>query len=500
MGFNFMDLMSEESKRFNIDDSADEIVFLPVDKLKPTSKNFYSIEDDRVRKLAASIEMLSSEDKLGIQQNLVVRKIEDSEEYEIVSGETRWQAVNLLLSEGRTKITEVPCKVESGSDPVRDELILILTNSTQRVRSDAEKMKEIDRLRELLQEYKKSNKLGGTMQQAIADILGVSKTKVGTLDNINRHLIQELKQDYEQGMISTAVANKLAGIDEELQIAARDLLYEKGSLHTIDVDGLIMNKHFQNKANNSDQKDDVEDSADMPKENTDDSAPGNMSISFSVDSTEDEVKEDDISFSMPMPEVEEEEEDLSEYLSDQVKDSCRRSDAFVFYRDLIGQKERDLINSGNLLEAKNIIAADRWGRYGTGSWTQNIHVDTMRQGKLRFIHEKYHYEYEVTITQLLKAIYEIIEKSPMLRIEEKQKKGAGKDINNLVSLAGENIQASKEAVEDLISKYEIRLSLFERDESANEKAEINTRVIYDALVLYKSELDKRLGGNTTCSD
>lgn len=403
MGFNFMDLMSEESKRFSIDDSADEIVLLPVEKLKPTSKNFYSIEDDRVRKLAASIEMLSAEDKLGIQQNLVVRKIEDSDEYEIVSGETRWQAVNLLLSEGRTNITEVPCKVESGSDPVRDELILILTNSTQRVRSDAEKMKEIDRLRELLQEYKKNHKLGGTMQQAIADILGVSKTKVGTLDNINRHLIQGLKQDYEQGMISTAVANKLAGIDEELQIAARDLLYEKGSLHTIDVDCFIMKKHFQNESDNSDQKDDVEDSADMLKEHPDDSAPGNMSISFSVDSTEDEVKGDDISFSMPMPEVEE--EDLSD-----------------------------------------------------------------------------------------------IEKSPMLRIEEKRKKGAGKDINNLVSLADENNQVSKEAVEDLISKYEIRLSLFERDESTNKKAEINTRVIYDALILYKSELNKRLGGNTTCSD
>lgn len=405
MGFNFMDLMSEESKRFSSDNSTDEVVLIPVGKLKPTSKNFYSIEDDRVRKLAASIEMLSSEDKLGIQQNLVVRKIEDSDEYEIVSGETRWQAVNLLLSEGRTKITEVPCKVESGSDPVRDELILILTNSTQRVRSDAEKMKEIDRLRELLQEYKKSNKLGGTMQQAIADILGVSKTKVGTLDNINRHLIQGLKLDYEQGMISTAVANKLAGLDEELQKAARELLYEKGSLSTIDVDCFIMRKHFQNESDDSDQKDDVEDSADVPKEHPDDSAPGNMSISFSVDSTEDEVKEDDISFSMPMPEVEEEEEDLSDD-----------------------------------------------------------------------------------------------EKSPMHRIEEKRKKVSSNDINNLVSLADENIQASKEAVEDLISKYEIRLSLFDRDESTNKKAEINTRVIYDALMLYKSELDKIFGGNTTCSD
>lgn len=402
MGFNFMDLMNEESKRFSSDNSTDEVVLIPVGKLKPTSKNFYSIEDDRVRKLAASIEMLSSEDKLGIQQNLVVRKIGDSEEYEIVSGETRWQAVNLLLSEGRTKIAEVPCKVESGSDPVRDELILILTNSTQRVRSDAEKMKEIDRLRELLQEYKKNHKLGGTMQQAIADILGVSKTKVGTLDNINRHLIQGLKLDYEHGMISTSVANKLAGIDEELQKAARDLLYEKGSLSTIDVDCFIMRKHFQNESDDSDQKDDVENSADVPKEHPDDSAPGNMSISFSVDSTEDEVKADDISFSMPMPDVEE---------------------------DLSG-----------------------------------------------------------------------VEKSPMHRIEEKRKKSPGNDKNNLVSLADENIQASKEAVEDLISKYEIRLSLFNRDESTNKKAEINTRVIYDALMLYKSELDKIFGGNTTCSD
>ena len=56
-------------------------------------------------------------------------------------------------------------------------------------------------------------------------------------------------------------------------------------------------------------------------------------------------------------------------------------------------------------------------------------------------------------------------------------------------------QLKEEKFSNIIDKNQMEV-----DESNNIKAEINTRVVYDALMLYRSELDKRFGGNTTCSD
>ena len=215
MSFDLTEFMSEKSMNFSQNKS--ETVMLPVSKLVPAGGNFYSKDEERVRKLAATIEVLATEEQSGVQDNLVVKKIDGKDQYEILAGETRWSAVRLLLDEGRIKSEMVPCRVETSGDAVREELILIFTNSTQRVRSDAEKMHEIERLRELLSEYKKSHSLGGTVQQAIADILSVSKSKVGTLEHINRKLIKPLMKMYEEGKIPTSVANRIAGFEDEEQ-------------------------------------------------------------------------------------------------------------------------------------------------------------------------------------------------------------------------------------------------------------------------------------------
>lgn len=234
--FQLSDILGEQS--LQPVKKEDKLQMIPAGNLLPSSDNFYSKEDDRIKKMAASILMLSTPDRIGIQQNLVVKRIDGSDTYQILAGETRWRAVNYLLEAGELETDLLPCEVEQEGDPIRDELILIMTNSTQRERSDAEKMHEVSRLRVLLEEYKKTHKLGGTIQQAIGDMLGISKTKVGTLENIDRNLSPDLREDYEAGRLNTSVANKLAGMDKPLQEEGKKLLTEQGSISGADVDKL----------------------------------------------------------------------------------------------------------------------------------------------------------------------------------------------------------------------------------------------------------------------
>lgn len=242
MSFQLSDILGNQSLKPM--KKEDKLQMIPAGDLLPSSDNFYSKEDDRIKKMAASILMLSTPDRIGIQQNLVVKPIDGSDTYMILAGETRWRAVNYLLEAGELETDLIPCEVEQEGDPIRDELILIMTNSTQRERSDAEKMHEVSRLRVLLEEYKKTHTLGGTIQQAIGDMLGISKTKVGTLENIDRNLSPDLREDYEAGRINTSVANKLAGMDKPLQEEGKKLLNEQGSISGTDVGKLA--ERFEN--------------------------------------------------------------------------------------------------------------------------------------------------------------------------------------------------------------------------------------------------------------
>lgn len=56
-------------------------------------------------------------------------------------------------------------------------MILIFTNSTQRERTDYEKMQEIKEVRQLLEEWQKDNKIPGKMQNVIADFWEQTKQK-----------------------------------------------------------------------------------------------------------------------------------------------------------------------------------------------------------------------------------------------------------------------------------------------------------------------------------
>nr|DAM77460.1 MAG TPA: chromosome partitioning protein [Caudoviricetes sp.] len=211
MAFDIKDFLNTESKKEMTDDFT--LKKIPADKLHPSDKNFYNMDPAEIETLKETIELV------GVQENLVVRKITTGKyagEYEIIAGHKRHRAVTELLAEGKEVSNLLPCNVKE-TDDVKNELILIFTNSTQRERSDYCKMQEIQRVRELLEEYAKYNEVKGRKRDIIAGLLNTSKTTIGKLDNIRRNIIPEFMEEYKAGKISTLAANEIAGATPEQQ-------------------------------------------------------------------------------------------------------------------------------------------------------------------------------------------------------------------------------------------------------------------------------------------
>ena len=228
MGFNINNFLNAESKKEIKSDW--KPIKVSARKLRPApdKKNFYHAEDKEIKDLAESIELI------GLQQYPVIRPVEGTDEYEVIAGHKRRLAILRLLDEGKTEYEMIPCRVETPDD-IRNELILIFTNSTQRERTDYEKMREIERVRELLTEYQKTHELTGRRQNIIAEILGTNKTKVGTLDNINNNLIAPFVEEFAAGKISTSAANEIAGLEQDAQQALYETYKETGSLTAKDA-------------------------------------------------------------------------------------------------------------------------------------------------------------------------------------------------------------------------------------------------------------------------
>lgn len=181
--------------------------------LKPSPKNFYETKD--IEKLASAIRIAGK-----VNNALHVRKLGKLNEYEVNEGHRRRLAIIYLVEQmGLKEFEFVPCIVEDTTDVV-GELNLILSNSTQREYTEHEKMKEVERLRVLLEQYAEENKtkISSTdMRKIIANILGVSGTKVAQLQSIDHNLIPEAKQKFEKGEIPVSVANEMAGLPQEAQ-------------------------------------------------------------------------------------------------------------------------------------------------------------------------------------------------------------------------------------------------------------------------------------------
>lgn len=196
-------------------------------KLIPSENNNYSM--DSIKELAQMIVLAG-----GVKQNLLARK-KTPDEYELIAGHRRRQAVKYLVEElGHEEYSMLPVHVERDGD-LMSEVNLILTNCGARNRSDWERMMEVTRLTELLKAMQTGNQeeqdrfrewiglepglSGRELRKLVAELTGMSETKVAQLNHINNSLAPEMMDKFQAGQIGVSVANEAAGLPVEKQQA-----------------------------------------------------------------------------------------------------------------------------------------------------------------------------------------------------------------------------------------------------------------------------------------
>lgn len=212
MAFNMMDLLNNNSRATQ--DKEESIpkfrtIQINIDDLIPSSNNFYSVEEEGIKELKDSIELL------GLQQNLVVKKISNSK-YEIIAGHRRYISMKKLYEEGNLNFKYIPCKVEE-EDDIKNELSLIITNSTTRELTDWEKIHQANKIKELLIEYKKREKIPGRVRDIIANILNVSATQIARMESVSNNLISDFKEELKEDKVKISVAYEISKLPEEKQ-------------------------------------------------------------------------------------------------------------------------------------------------------------------------------------------------------------------------------------------------------------------------------------------
>lgn len=185
-----------------------KIYSISVYDLIPSKENFYAVEN--IEELKDSIEMF------GIKQNLTVKATEDGK-YIVIAGHRRRLASLALAEEGKKGFEFVPCSIENDLDYIKEQLLLITTNSTTRQLTDWEKTQQAEKIKKLLEEYKKKEKLTGRTREIIASILKTSPTQVARMDSISKNLTQEFKEEFKKENINISTAYELSTLPNEVQ-------------------------------------------------------------------------------------------------------------------------------------------------------------------------------------------------------------------------------------------------------------------------------------------
>ena len=224
--FNMMDLLNNNSKgdvKENIENTHRfKTSQININDLIPSANNFYSTDEEGLTDLKDSIELL------GLQQNLVIKKIENGK-YEIIAGHRRYLAMKKLYEEGNINFEYIPCKVEE-EDHLKNELRLLMTNSTARELTDWEKIHQAKKLKELLIEYKKREKLPGRVRDIVANVLNTSTSQIARMESISNNLVKEFQEAMKEEDVKISVAYEISKLPEEKQQELSEEHEEKSTI------------------------------------------------------------------------------------------------------------------------------------------------------------------------------------------------------------------------------------------------------------------------------
>ena len=201
----------------------------------PHNKEIYSTEN---------IELLSYgiEDK-GLLEPIIVSVLEkgsspENTKYQIISGHRRMKAIVRIIERNSPKADQfdyIPCIVRSISKSVEQDGLteyeeLIDGNLFNRDKSDAERAKELELKRKILEARRKNGeRITGKLLELIAEDMRISVHQAKKLDSINRNASESVKAAFEQGSLSTDAAYEFSRTDKETQDEALRQLADEPS-------------------------------------------------------------------------------------------------------------------------------------------------------------------------------------------------------------------------------------------------------------------------------
>ncbi len=221
-------ILGESSIAF--DAATEEVKEVQVDFLQPGSyQPRMNLDEEALAELAASIR------SHGIVQPILVRPIDQSNQYEIIAGERRWRAAQLA------GVYEVPVIVRE----INDSAVLAISLIENIQRQDLNPVEEATALKRLNEELSLTH-------EEIAQSVGKSRA---TISNLLRllSLTDKVLEHLNHGRIEVGHAKVLLGLQGDSQVFAAAQVIKK-QLSVRQTESLV--KQILNQANNgSNQRD-----------------------------------------------------------------------------------------------------------------------------------------------------------------------------------------------------------------------------------------------------
>lgn len=216
--FDLMGLMSQASRESAGKAPKYEMRKLMLQELYPNPDNQLVYEVKDIEELADAIEIAG-----GVLHNLVVAPADADGRHMIISGERRYRACCLLVDRGERQYSEVNCIIENERDKDLLALMLLLTNSTARQLSDAEKVRQAEHLTAVLKRMQEAGRVEGRIRDIASKMLSTSSGQLARYHAIAENLQDpELKQAFHEGRMGISAAYEASRLDaaEQKKVAA----------------------------------------------------------------------------------------------------------------------------------------------------------------------------------------------------------------------------------------------------------------------------------------
>lgn len=226
--FSIRDLMDGDlDLRQQDSDTYDKV---SVNDIMLNPKNEYTLSD--LEKLKDSIYALG-----GVQQNIVLVKCQECSErkYLALDGHRRVMACRQLVNEGYGEFEYIPAVIKTDTDKNMKDAMLVMINSTQRNKSDWEKVMEHMKLKEIIPKLKKRSGVDGRTRDIEADLLGVSQTQINIYNTIGTRLNEKMMMMFKGGSIGISLAYEVAKQELCIQEQLVELAQKNGSITEDDI-------------------------------------------------------------------------------------------------------------------------------------------------------------------------------------------------------------------------------------------------------------------------